>query len=53
MAVDGNASPEGTKFTDLLHEGATFTVERAGENGWCFVRVPLESHEMAILKRVS
>ena len=53
VAVDGSASPEGTKFHDLLREGTTYTVERAGEEGWCFVRVPLESHEMAILKRVS
>ena len=36
---------------DLLREDVTLTVEKA-KNGTAFVHVPLESHQIAILKHV-
>ena len=52
IALDARLSPPGTKLKDLVRGEATYIVERA-ENGTSFVRVPLESHELAILKRTS
>jgi len=52
VAIDARLSPPGTKMKDLLRDGRTYAVEAAA-SGTSFVRMPLESHEMAILKRVS
>lgn len=51
IAVDSRLNPPGRVMRDLLREGVTYTVEEA-KNGTAYVRVPLESHEMAILKPV-
>ena len=51
IAVDARLSPPGSRMRDLLREDATYTVEKA-KNGTAFVRMPLESHQMAILKHV-
>jgi glycosidase len=52
IAIDANLSPPGKVLQDLLHRESVYTVEKA-KNGTAFVRVPLESHEMAILKRIA
>ena len=51
IAVDSRLNPPGRKLRDLLRDGVEYTVEEA-TNGTAYVRVPLESHEMAILKPV-
>jgi len=51
IAVDARLSPPGSTMKDLLRDNATFKVEKA-KNGTACVRVPLESHQMAILKHV-
>ena len=52
VALDARLNPPGSQMRDLLREGATYPVKEA-PNGFAFVCVPLPSHEMAILKRVS
>jgi glycosidase len=49
ITVDRNLTPPGTFMTDLLRETATFPVEEI--SGRALVRLPLEGHQMAILKR--
>ena len=49
ITVDRNLTPPGTVITDLLRETTAFPVEEA--SGRAFVRLPLEGHQMAILKR--
>jgi glycosidase len=49
IAVDSRLNPPGRVLRDLLRDGVTYTVQEA-KNGTAYVRVPLESHEMAILK---
>ena len=51
VALDAKLTPPGSKMQDLLRDGTTYGVEAAGEVA--FVRVPLGSHEMAILKRIA
>jgi hypothetical protein len=51
IAMDANLTPPGTLMQDLLRKEAVFTVEKA-KDGTAFVRVPLESHEMVVLKRI-
>ena len=56
IVVDARLNPPGSKMADVLRAGSrgkhTYDVEEA-PNGFAFVRVPLASHEMAVLKRVS
>ncbi|MEO6436744.1 MAG: alpha-amylase family glycosyl hydrolase [Tepidisphaeraceae bacterium] len=52
IVVDARLNPPGGAMRDLLRDGVTYAVEEA-PNGFAFVRVPLPSHEMAILKRVT
>jgi glycosidase len=49
VALDADLNSPGRMMRDLLREGVTYKVERSS-NGTAFVRVPLRSHEMAILK---
>jgi glycosidase len=52
IALDARLNPPGRVMCDLLRDGVTYTVEEAA-NGTAFVRVPLPSHEMTILKPTS
>jgi hypothetical protein len=50
IAVDARLNPPGRVMRNLLQEDdATYTIE-AAPDGTAYVRVPLQSHEMAILK---
>jgi glycosidase len=49
IAVDARLNPPGRVMRDLLRDGVEYTVQEA-PNGTAYVRVPLESHEIAILK---
>jgi glycosidase len=49
IAVDRNLTSPGSVMADLLNAGALRTVEETSY-GRAFVRVPLQAHQMAILK---
>ena len=51
IVLDAKLSPPGTALQDLLRRESVYTVEKA-KNGTAFVHVPLESHEMVVLKRI-
>jgi glycosidase len=51
ITVDRNLTSPGCKVEDLLNGGPSITVEES--SGRAYVRVPLQGHQMAILKRES
>jgi glycosidase len=50
ISIDRNLTGPGSVMTDLLNAGALKTVEEPSY-GRAFVRVPLQAHQLAILKR--
>ncbi len=52
VLVDGNVNPPGATMVNLLKPSQTFTVER-NNSGQCFVRLPLSSRSMVILKKAA
>jgi hypothetical protein len=52
ILVDGLLSPAGSTMSNLLNPGgAACTVEKSENGSTAFVRVNLQSHELAVLKR--
>jgi glycosidase len=49
ITVDRNLTPPGCKMKDLLNKGPSITVKET--SGRAYVYVPLQAHQMAILKR--
>ncbi|MFH0889432.1 MAG: alpha-amylase family glycosyl hydrolase [Planctomycetota bacterium] len=48
ITVDRNLTPPGSEMTDLLSNGTNFTVNQTQARA--YVKIPLEKHQMAILK---
>jgi glycosidase len=51
VTVDRNLTPPDSAVIDLLNENRTLPVEES--NGRAYVRVPLNAHQMAVLKKAS
>ena len=49
ITVDANLTPPGSEMKDILSGGAAYTVRQTG--GRAYIRIPLEGHQAAILKK--